>query len=97
MGAARYSLYVACDRLWMGRLEIGWANSGAAHRGGYQERVIRSVANNTRQDGEDFLQIAAKIPVKTRFEVFPLAQANQALHALKHDAIQGAAILRIDS
>jgi alcohol dehydrogenase, propanol-preferring len=63
----------------------------------YQERVIRSVANNTRQDGEDFLQIAAKIPVKTRFEVFPLAQANQALHALKHDAIQGAAILRIDS
>jgi D-arabinose 1-dehydrogenase-like Zn-dependent alcohol dehydrogenase len=43
------------------------------------------------------LQIAAKIPVKTRFEVFPLAQANQALHALKHDAIQGAAILWIDS
>jgi len=61
----------------------------------YQERLIRSVANNIRQDGEDFLKIAAEIPVKTRFEVFPLAQANQALHALKYDAIEGAAILRI--
>ncbi len=61
----------------------------------YQERLIRSIANNTRQDGEDFLKIAAEIPVKTRSEVFPLAQANQALHALKHDAIEGAAILRI--
>src|SRR5260370_37668415 len=38
----------------------------------YQERMIRSVANNTRQDGEDFLRVAAEIPVRTRVQVFPL-------------------------
>jgi propanol-preferring alcohol dehydrogenase len=61
----------------------------------YQERVIRSVANNTRQDGEDFLRIAAEIPIRTRVEIFPLAEANRALHALKNDAIPGAAVLRV--
>jgi propanol-preferring alcohol dehydrogenase len=63
----------------------------------YQERMIRSVANNTRQDGEDFLRIAAEIPVQTRVQVFPLAEANHALNALKNDAISGAAVLRIAS
>lgn len=63
----------------------------------YQERVIRSVANNTREDGEDLLRIAAQIPIQTRIEVFPLAHANRALNALKNDAIQGAAVLRIGS
>ena len=38
----------------------------------YQERVIRSVANNTRQDGEDFLSVAAEIPIRTEIQVFPL-------------------------
>src|SRR6267143_397450 len=38
----------------------------------YQERAIRSVANNTRQDGEDFLRVAAEIPIRTRVQVFPL-------------------------
>jgi hypothetical protein len=61
----------------------------------YQERVIRSVANNTRQDGEDFLKIAAEIPITTRTQFFPLEEANQALLALKNDAIPGAAVLQV--
>jgi propanol-preferring alcohol dehydrogenase len=61
----------------------------------YQERVVRSVANNTRQDGEDFLRIAAEIPIKTRVQLFSLQEANRALNALKNDAIQGAAVLQI--
>lgn len=61
----------------------------------YHERVIRSVANNTRQDGEDFLRLAAEIPIQTQIEVFPLAEANRALNCLKNDAIRGAAVLRV--
>src|SRR5271170_6859229 len=61
----------------------------------YQERVIRSVANNTRQDGHDFLKVAAEIPVHISTEVFPLQEANRALNALKNDAIRGAAVLQI--
>ena len=59
----------------------------------YGERVIRSVANNTRQDGEDFLRIAAEIPIRTQVQRFPLREANQALNQLKNDAIKGAAVL----
>jgi propanol-preferring alcohol dehydrogenase len=61
----------------------------------YQERVVRSVANNTRRDGEEFLRTAAEIPIRTRVEVFPLREANRALNSLKNDAIPGAAVLRI--
>jgi len=61
----------------------------------YQERVIRSVANNTRQDGIDFLRIAVEIPIRTQVQVFSLSDANRALNALKNDAISGAAVLRI--
>jgi len=61
----------------------------------YQERMIRSVANNTRQDGEDFLRIAAQIPVRMHTQVYPLSEANRALNALKNDAIEGAAVLRV--
>jgi len=61
----------------------------------YQERVIRSVANNTRQDGEDFLELAAKIPVHAETQTFPLEQANVALNALKNDAVRGAAVLTV--
>jgi len=61
----------------------------------YQERVIRSVANNTREDGEDFLRVAAEIPIRTRVQIFPLHEANRALNALKNDAIPGAAVLRV--
>ena len=61
----------------------------------YQERMIRSVANNTRQDGEDFLHIAAEIPIRMHTQVYPLSEANRALNALKNDAIEGAAVLRV--
>jgi len=62
----------------------------------YQERVIRSVANNTRQDGEDFLRVAAEIPIRMHTQLFPLREANRALNALKSDAIEGAAVLRVE-
>jgi len=61
----------------------------------YQERMIRSVANNTRRDGEEFLALVEKIPVHTHVQVFPLIEANRALNALKNDAISGAAVLRV--
>jgi alcohol dehydrogenase, propanol-preferring len=61
----------------------------------YQERMIRSVANNTRKDGEDFLRVAAEIPVRMHTQIFPLSEANRALNALKNDAIEGAAVLRV--
>ena len=61
----------------------------------YHERVIRSVANNTRQDGKDFLNLAASIPVRTKVEVYPLADANRALQSLKNEHVRGAAVLTI--
>jgi propanol-preferring alcohol dehydrogenase len=60
----------------------------------YHERSIRSVANNTRQDGHDFLRLAAEIPVKTEIQIFPLTQVNEALNALKGDGIRGAGVIR---
>ncbi len=62
----------------------------------YGERVVRSVTNNAREDGREFLAEAAKIPVRTRVEVFDgLERVNDALRALKHDAIKGAGVVRI--
>jgi alcohol dehydrogenase, propanol-preferring len=61
----------------------------------YQERLIRSVANNTRRDGEEFLKLAAEIPIHTHIQVHALSEANRALNALKNDAISGAAVLRV--
>src|ERR1700722_5961785 len=49
----------------------------------YGERVVRSVANNTRQDGEDFLRIAAEIPIRSDVQLFELRDANRALNQLK--------------
>jgi propanol-preferring alcohol dehydrogenase len=60
----------------------------------YGERMIRSVANNTRTDGQEFLIEAANSPVRTQVQTFPFDQANDALIALKHDAIRGAGVLR---
>jgi alcohol dehydrogenase, propanol-preferring len=57
------------------------------------ERVVRSVANLTREDGEELLSIAPKIPVKTEIEEFPLAEANEALERLRSGNLQGAAVL----
>lgn len=57
------------------------------------ERQIRSVANMTRADARDFLRIAAEIHLRPRVTVFPLAQANEALLAVKSDSIDGAAVI----
>lgn len=59
----------------------------------YWERVICSVANNTRADGRAFLDEAARAGVRTHVQTFPLEEANDALIALKHDAVKGAAVL----
>ena len=63
----------------------------------YHERVIRSVANNTRDDGIQFLKAAAEIPVQTQVNLFALAEANRALNALKRDGFRGAAVLQCSS
>jgi propanol-preferring alcohol dehydrogenase len=60
------------------------------------ERSICSVANLTRRDGEEFLELAPKVPVRTEVETFPLAEANEALARLKGGRIKGAAVLVID-
>jgi len=59
------------------------------------ERQIRSVANMTRADARDFLELAAKIGMKPQVTVFPLEQANEALAAVKGDRIDGAAVITI--
>ncbi len=59
----------------------------------WQERAIRSVANLTRRDAEEFLALAPKVPVKTETHAFPLAEANQALAALREGRLTGAAVL----
>lgn len=61
----------------------------------YQERSMRSVANNTRQDGHDFITLAAEIPIHSEVKVFSLEQANQALNDLKHDGFRGAGVLKM--
>lgn len=60
------------------------------------ERVLRSVANLTRRDGEAFLALAPKIPIQTQVQAFPLIQANEALQALRNGQIHGAAVLEIN-
>lgn len=60
------------------------------------ERVVRSVANLTRRDGEEFLALAPKVPVRTTVEPYPLAQANDALARLRDGRVTGAAVLVIN-
>jgi len=57
------------------------------------ERVVRSVANLTRADGEEFLALAPTVPVRTDVETFPLEQANEALDRLRAGSLRGAAVL----
>jgi propanol-preferring alcohol dehydrogenase len=59
------------------------------------ERVLRSVANLTRQDGEEFLRLAPEVPVRTQVETFPLEEANEALDRLRAGKIHGAAVLQV--
>jgi alcohol dehydrogenase, propanol-preferring len=61
------------------------------------ERVIRSVANLTRRDGEDLLRLAPQVPVHTEVEAFPLDAANEALARLRAGTIRGAAVISVES
>jgi len=61
----------------------------------WQERVITSVANLTRRDGEEFLEIAPRVPVKTKTETFPLEEANAALEKFRAGELAGTAVLMI--
>ena len=60
------------------------------------ERHVCSVANLTRRDGIDFIALAPRIPIRTHIVEFALAQANEALAALRSGAISGAAVLTLD-
>lgn len=61
----------------------------------FQERNLRSVTANTRQDGQALMELAKAIPLHTHTQEFPLEQANEALQMLKSDRINGAAVLRV--
>ncbi|WP_420346743.1 zinc-dependent alcohol dehydrogenase family protein [Pelagibius sp.] len=60
----------------------------------WEERTLRSVANLTRRDAEEFLALAPKVPVRTHTRDYPLAEANRALDDLRAGRLQGAAVLR---
>jgi propanol-preferring alcohol dehydrogenase len=64
-----------------------------AYRDLWEERSIRSVANLTRKDGREFLDLAPKVPVRTTTQAFPLEQANEALECLRSGRLTGAAVL----
>ena len=57
------------------------------------ERLVRSVANLTRQDGREFLELAPRVPVRTEVETFPLSDANDALDRMRGGALRGSAVL----
>ena len=59
----------------------------------WEERVVRSVANLTRQDARDFLALAGKVPIKMHTERYDLADANRALTDLREGRVKGAAVL----
>ncbi len=59
------------------------------------ERSVRSVANLTRRDGEEFLALAPRVPVRTEVQAFPLSAANEALNALRQGKVRGAAVLTV--
>jgi propanol-preferring alcohol dehydrogenase len=61
----------------------------------WEERVVRSVANLTREDGREFLELAPRVPVRTTIETFELAEANVALDRLRSGEIVGSAVLRV--
>ena len=59
------------------------------------ERMLGSVANLTRQDGEEFLALAPQVPVRTEVEVYPLEEANEALDSIRSGSLRGAAVLQV--
>jgi propanol-preferring alcohol dehydrogenase len=60
------------------------------------ERTVRSVANLTREDGDEFFRVAPAVPVRTEVQPYPLTQANQALDDLRSGSVRGAAVLVVD-
>lgn len=63
----------------------------------WEERVVRSVANLTRRDGQEFMAIAERAPIETSVETFPLESANQALDHLRRGQVRGAAVLHVSA
>jgi alcohol dehydrogenase, propanol-preferring len=63
----------------------------------WRERSLRSVANMTRRDAEEFMALAAEAGVRAEIETYPLEAANDALAAIKSDAVRGAAVLDIQA
>ncbi len=63
----------------------------------WRERQIRSVANLTRRDGHEFLELAPKVPIRTHITTYPLEKANEALDDLRHGRFHGAAVLTLDN
>lgn len=61
----------------------------------FQERTLRSVTSNTRRDGEEFLELAARVPLRVQIDLRPFAEADKALDDLDHDRVSGAAVLRL--
>jgi propanol-preferring alcohol dehydrogenase len=61
----------------------------------WEERIVRSVANLTRRDAEEFMALAPQVPVRTEVEVYPLAQANEVLARLRAGEVRGAAVLDV--
>jgi alcohol dehydrogenase, propanol-preferring len=61
------------------------------------ERMVRSVANLTREDGEEFLPLAARVPVRAEVETFPLERANEAIERVRTGAVRGSAVLTVES
>jgi alcohol dehydrogenase, propanol-preferring len=61
----------------------------------WHEHSVRSVANLTRQDGEEFLALAPEVPVETEIQTYPLAEANRALDDMRHGRVRGTAVLEI--
>jgi propanol-preferring alcohol dehydrogenase len=61
----------------------------------WHERSLRSVANMTRADAQEFMELAHEAEIRSEFETFPLEAANDALAAIKADAVRGAAVLQI--
>jgi propanol-preferring alcohol dehydrogenase len=89
LGAAAKGGVVVCAGIHMSdipsfRYELIWG-----------ERVVRSVANLTRADAQEFLTLAPKVPVRTEVQTFPLIEANEALSSLRAGKVRGAAVLLI--
>jgi propanol-preferring alcohol dehydrogenase len=61
----------------------------------WEERTVKSVANLTRRDGEEFLALAPRVPVRTTVTSYPLESANEALADLRAGRFEGAAVLTI--